>query len=193
MRIGIAVRLGGAGRLVLPLALAACGLQAPTAEPTAAVRPPIPEGWRLITAERDKLSLAVPADLVVTNTSGSISALRERSEVAPELIVSAIGPGRVDQRLPGESVLDWVVRGNWLTAGRGEQNLTSQREVSLPSGPALEMTSAYGIDGEERWTMLHVIDTGNGYAVIQFDGTGPAPAEPTGEIRLMRELADFSP
>ena len=162
-------------------------------QPTPAVRPPVPDGWRVVSADRENISLAVPPDLIVTSTSGSIGGYREAAGDLDELIVLVTHPTRVEQRMPGESVTDWVQRGNWLTAGRGEPRIVSQREVLLPARSALEITSAFRFGDEDRWTMLHVIDTGEGYAVLQFDGGGPAPEEPSVEIRSIRELVEFGP
>jgi hypothetical protein len=47
--------------------------------------------------------------------------------------------------------------------------------VLLPAGSSLEVTAGYRFGDEDRWTMLHVIDTGQRYAVLQFDGGGPTP------------------
>lgn len=182
-----------AASVILLLALAACGEAAPTPEATPPARPPVPDGWRIITTDADDVSLVVPPDLIVANTSGSISGSREPAAGIGELIVSVTGPARVDQRAPGESVADWVTRGNWLTAGRGEPVAVAQREVLLPAGPALEMIAAFRFDNEDRWTVLNVIDTGQGYAVFQIDGRGPRPDQPSEEVRLMRELVEFRP
>ena len=177
----------------LMVVLGACGASEPTFEPTAPVRPPVPDGWQLITTDQEDVTLVVPPDLIVLNTSGSINGHREAAAGIDELIVSVTGPARIEQRARGESLADWITRGNWLTAGRGEPVAISQREVLLPAGRALETIAAYRFGTEERWTMLNVIDTGQGYAVLQFDGGGPRPDEPSDEIRLMRELVEFRP
>ena len=182
-----------AASVILLVALAACGESAHTSEPTPPVRPAVPDGWRIITTDADDVSLVVPPDLIVMNTSGSISGFRDAAAGIDELIVSVTGPARVEQRAPGESLEDWVTRGNWLTAGRGEPVAITQREVLLSAGPALETIAAYRFGNEDRWTMLNVIDTGQGYAVLQFDGGGPMPAEPSDEVRLMRELVELRP
>jgi hypothetical protein len=179
--------------LVSAWMLTACGAPTPTSQETPAVRPAVPDGWRVITSDREDIILPVPPALVILNTSGSIGGLREADGRHEELIVSATGPRRVDQRQPGESVEDWLTRGNWLTAGRGEPIATTYREVLLPAGSTLEVTAGYRFEDEDRWTMLHVIDTGQGYAVLQFDGGGPKPETAPEEIRLMRELVEYQP
>ena len=179
--------------LAVAATLLACGAPPLTTQATPAVRPPVPDGWRVIATDRRDVTLPVPPDMVILNTSGSIGGLRGADEERAELIVSATGPGRVDQRQPGESVEDWLTRGNWLTAGRGEPLATTFREVLLPAGSTLEVTAGYRFGDEDRWTMLHVIDTGQGYAVLQFDGGGVAPAAASDEIRMMRELVEFRP
>ena len=173
--------------------LAACASTAPQPDATVPPRPAVPDLWRTITNEQGEVTLVVPPELVVTNVDGAISGFREPDGEVEELIVTATGPSRVEQRAPAESVADWVTRTNLLTAGRGEPESVTRREVMLPSGAALEMTSAFPFDNEGRWTMLHIIDTGQGYAILQFDGGGPPPDEPSDEVRLMRELVEFRP
>jgi hypothetical protein len=173
--------------------LTACGTLASSPQPTPALQPPVPDGWRVITADVEDISLAVPPDLIVTSTSGSIAGYREAAGELDELVVLATHPTRVEQRVPGESVTEWVTRGNWLTAGRGEPRIVSQRELLLPAGSALEITAGFQFGDEDRWTMLHIIDTSQGYAVLQFDGGGPAPEAPSAEIRAIRELVEFGP
>jgi len=182
-----------AASVILLVALTACGESARTPEPTPPVRPAVPDGWRIITTDAGDVTLVVPPDLIVLNTSGSISGSRAAAGGIDELIVSVTGPARVEQRAPGESLPDWVTRGNWLTAGRGEPLALTQREVLLPAGPALEMIAGFRFGNEDRWTILNIIDTGQGYAVLQFDGGGPRPDEPSDEVRLMRELVEFRP
>jgi hypothetical protein len=173
--------------------LAACGTLAPNPQPTPPVGPPVPDGWRVVTSDVEDISLTVPRDLIVTSTSGSIGGYREATGERDDLIVLVTHPTRVEQRMPGESVTDWVQRGNWLTAGRGEPRIVAQREVLLPAGSALEITAGFQFGEEDRWTMLHVIDTEEGYAVIQFDGGGTTPEEPSAEIRAIRESVEFGP
>jgi len=179
--------------IVMASVLVGCSAPTPTPQATPAVRPPVPDGWRVITSDQQDVTLPVPPDLVILNRSGSIGGLREADGGPEELIVSVTGPGRVDQRQPGESVEDWLTRGNWLTAGRGEPIATTYRELSLPAGSTLEVTAGYRFGDEDRWTMLHVIDTGQGYAVLQFDGGGPKPDMASEEVRLMREMVEFQP
>jgi hypothetical protein len=129
----------------------------------------------------------------MANTDGAISGFRDPEGAAEGVIVTATGPARVEQRAPGESVGEWVRRRNLLTAGRDGLGAVVQREVLLPAGPALEMSAPWQVDGAERWTILYVIDTGRGYALLQFDGAGPSPVEPPDEVRVMRELVEFEP
>jgi hypothetical protein len=171
--------------------VAACGGTTPPTEPTVPPRPAVPESWRTITSDREDVTLVVPSDLIVTNTDGAISGFRESRGAAEELIATATGPSRVEQRVPGETVAEWVRRGNLLTAGRGGLGAMAQREVLLPAGSALELSAPW--DGGERWTILYVVDTGRGYALLHFDGSGPRPDEPPAEVRLMRELVEFDP
>jgi len=169
--------------------LAACGGPTPSTEPTVPPRPAVPELWRTVTNDQGDVTLVVPPDLIVANTNGGISGFREPRDGLDELVVTAAGPSRVEQRVPGESVAEWVRRGNLLTAGRGGLGAVAQREVRLPTGSALEMSAPW--DAGERWTILYVIDTGRGYALLHFDGAGRRPDEPPDEVRLMRELVEF--
>ena len=175
------------------VALVGCsGQPSPTSEPTMPPVPAIPDLWRTVTADDRDLTLVVPPDLVVTNTSGGISGFRDKIGDTPALIVNAAAPERVNQPVSGESLTDWVRRES-LTAGRGELGAIAEREVLLPAGPALEMTGGWMMDGQERWMILYVIDTGRGFAVLAFDGDGPLPDAPTDEVQLMRELVSFGP
>jgi hypothetical protein len=175
------------------IALIGCsGQPSPTSEPTTPSVPAIPDLWRTVTTDDRDLTLVVPPDLIVTNTSGGISGFRDKIGDAPAVIVSAAAPARVNQPAPGESLTDWVRRES-LTAGRGEFDALTQREILLPAGPALEITAGWTLDRQEHWTLLHVIDTGFGFAVLAFDGNGPPPDGPSEEVRLMRELATFEP
>lgn len=171
--------------------LVGCAQPVPTPVPTPPSRPEVPEGWQVVTTEAEDVTLVLPEDFAVLNTRGAIGASREEEAGREELIVSVIGPERVEQREAGETLDDWITQGNWLTAGRGEPGAITRREVLLPAGPALEVTAGFKFGEEDRWTMLHIVDTGRGYAVLQFDGGGPAPIEPSAEVRLIRELVTF--
>jgi hypothetical protein len=178
--------------LVMLVALIGCGQQSPTPEPTAPPVPAIPNLWRTVAADDGDVTLVVPPDLIVTNTSGGVSGFREPAGNASALIVSAVPPARVNQPTAGESIADWV-RLESLTSGRGELGAIEEREVLLPAGPSLEMTGEWMLDGQERWMILYVIDTGRGFAVLAFDGDESPPDAPTEEVRLMRELVTFGP
>jgi hypothetical protein len=175
------------------VALAACGEAVPTTEPTIPTRPPVPGGWQVVSTDAGDVIMAVAGDVIVANTSGSIGGFRRPAPGVDELIVAVTGPSGVEQREPGELLDDSITRGNWLTGGRGEPLTITRHEVLLPAGPALEVIAAYRFQDKDRWTMLHVIDTGRGYALLQFDGGGPAPETAPDEIQLMRALVEFAP
>jgi hypothetical protein len=178
--------------LVAVVALIGCGQQSPTPEPTVPPAPAIPDHWRTVRTDAGDMTSVVPPDLIVANTSGGLSGFRDQAGDAPALIVNAAPPSRVNQPSAGESLTDWVRRES-VTAGRGELGAITQREILLPAGPAVEMTAGWILDGQERWMILNVIDTGAGLAVLAFDGDGPPPDQPTEEVRLMRELVTFGP
>lgn len=176
--------------LLLPLVLVACGASVPTPEPTLPPRPAVPHLWRTVASDGGDVQLVVPTDLNVTDTRAAI--VGSRDEV---LIVSAIGPGSLEQPRAGESVADWIERLGFLAGDEANAELgaVTRRELLLPDGPALEVSAGRTTEAGEAWTMVHVFDTGRGLAVLAFSGQGSAPDQPTDEMRIMRELVDFAP
>jgi hypothetical protein len=189
---GSLARVGARATFALGI-LTACGaVPSETVEPTLPPRPDVPQGWRTITSDEGQLRLVVPPDLVVFHTAGSVHANRENGDT--ELImVAAIPPEQLNQPR-GESPAQWANAGGWLTAGQGHVDPAdvSARNVLLPAGPAHELTSRWML-GElgRRWTVLYVIQTPNGYGLLQASGAGDPPEVPPRELRLMRELVEF--
>src|SRR5688500_8823364 len=146
-----------------------------TPEPALPERPAVPVGWRTITTDRGDVELAVPPDLVVMHTAGSIHGFREEDEGVASLAVVAIPAGELVQPRGGESVEEWADAGGWLTAGQGQlaNGDVRRRDVLLPSGPVIQLTSAYQVgDLGAAWTMLYVIRTDRGHALLQISGQG---------------------
>ena len=189
------MRATAVGMLLL---VTACGGPdvTPEATPEAALpeRPAVPVGWRTITTDEGDVELAVPPDLVVIHTAGSIHGFREEDEGIASLAVVAIPASELVQPRGDESVEEWADAGGWLTAGQGQlAGDVRRRDVLLPSGPAIQLTSAYQVgDLGDAWTMLHVVRTPRGYGLLQVSGQGPPPEEPSEEIRSIRDLVRFA-
>ena len=191
-----------AASLLLALVATACGAEAPgspvTAEPPPLPeRPAVPAGWRTITSDEGDLSVAVPPDLIVIHTAGSINGFRNEGDgVETSLTVAAIPPGELLQPRGGQSVEAWADEGGWLTGGQGHigDGEVRRRDVLLPAGPAIELTSTYEVgDLGQVWTQLYVVETPSGHGLLQVSGDGPPADEPPDEVRLMRELVEFRP
>ncbi len=184
------------GALIVLAGLVACAGPPPTPtttpEPELPLRPAVPPLWRNVRSDAGELQLVVPPDLVVFHTSGSIHAMRDGD--AEVLTVAAVSPGQLVQPRGDQTAAEWADDGGWLTAGQGSVGdaPVRSREVLLPAGPAIELTTAYELGGAgTRWTMLYVIRTANGYGLLQVGGPGQPPDELPDEVRLMRELIAF--
>ena len=186
------IRVCRAAVVGLVTLLVACGTQTPTPEPTLPPRPQAPPPWRTVTSDDGAVHLVVPPDLIVINTDGSIHGYRDEGVT---LSVAAV-PASQLQPPRGETVEEWADEGGWLTAGQGQigNGEVRRRDVLLPAGSAILLTSTYRVVGElgEVWTMLHVIQTKGGHALLQISGQGPPPDEVPEEIRLIRDLVRFS-
>jgi hypothetical protein len=173
--------------------LTACGASpTETVEPTLPPRPDVPQGWRTITSDEGQVRLVVPPDLVVFHAAGSVHANRESGD-SELIMVAALPPEQLNQPR-GELPADWANAGGWLTAAQGHVDLAdvTTREVLLPAGPTYELTSRWMLgDLGPRWTVLYVIQTPNGYGLLQVSGAGQPPNPPPRELRLMRELVEF--
>jgi hypothetical protein len=65
-------------------------------------------------------------------------------------------------------------------------------ETVEPTLPAYELTSRWMLGELGRpWTVLYVIQTPNGYGLLQASGAGDPPEMPPRDLRLMRELVEF--
>lgn len=155
--------------------------------------PDVPPLWRTITSDEGDVRLVVPPDLVVLHTAASVHAYREAADGEP-ITVAAIPPRQLNQPRGDESAVEWANAGGWLTAGQGhvDEAEVRSRDVLLPAGPTIELTSSWVLGGQgPHWTMLHLIRTSSGYGLFQVSGPGAIPDEPPEEVRLMRELVDF--
>jgi hypothetical protein len=180
----------------LLVALTACGSStSATPGPTLPEPPAVPNRWRTVTSDEGDVRLVVPPDVTVTGTSGLASGFRSVAEGPDDLVVIAVGPAQLAQPDLGESVADWLERDGWLTNHQEGDQVTElrSRELSLPAGAAIELTSEFGSDGLEYWSIVYAIRTDRGYALLQAVSAGPRPDEVPDEIRLMRELVAFGP
>jgi hypothetical protein len=184
--------VGARATIALGILTACAAAPSETVEPTLPPRPDVPQGWRTITSDEGQVRLIVPPDLVVFHTAGSVHANRENGD-SELIMVAAIPPEQLNQPR-GESPAEWANSGGWLTAGQGHVDLAdvSARNLLLPAGPTDELTSTWML-GElgRRWTVLYVIQTPNGYGLLQASGAGDPPEVPPRELRLMRELVEF--
>ena len=182
------MRIGVLGVL---LVLAACGDTAPTPDLVPPPRPALPDGWRTVTTDEGDVAAALPRSFVVNSTSGAIAGFPDidSSESASFIV---IGPTTHDLQ-PGDTIDDWVEASNWLTGQRegAEQGLVERRELLLPSGRALEFSAAYTVAGQQAWTFLYAIDTGDDISVVRFGGDGPLPADLPDDFALIRDLLEF--
>ncbi len=171
--------------------LAACATA--SEEPTLPPRPSVPEHWRTITSERDLIDLVVPPDMNIAHVSDLISGSRITDEVADPFLLMATSPLSLAQPTGGESAFEWVERSGALTGHQVDVTIgqVERRELLLPAGPALELTTAYRAGSSDFWTIVTVIDTGSGYALLEFGGHGRPPAEPIEDIGIIQELVLF--
>lgn len=180
--------------VLMLLVLGSCGGPTPTPEPALPPRPVVPDGWRTITSDEGDAELAVPPEVVVFHTAGSIHGSRDEGDGVESLTVAAIPAGQLVQPRGNESVEEWADAGGWLTAGQGQigNGEVRRRDLLLPGGAAIQLTSTYRV-GElgDVWTMLQVVRTTRGYALLQISGHGTPPEEPPEEIRLIRDLVRF--
>lgn len=186
----------GTHPLIVLILLAGCAAPALTVAPTSAERPPVPEGWHLVTADAGDVRMALPADVDAIFTGAGIIA-QERNLKAPtpfEVIV--VGPADVVPQPRGDEPIRAWLEQSWLpVAGVGGVTAVGddvERQVALPSGAALEIgiTAQPGTPDESR-VVLYAIATDEGIAIIRILGSPARMAERADQLRLIALLAEF--
>lgn len=190
------------GHLLLGLAVSGCATTEPqhsSVEPTAEVRPSVPDGWSVVTSHQGDLELAIPGDFEVLLTDGGVMAQPplDRAAAGPTLEIWAQAPASLVQPTGGETVHDWLARTGWLPrAGEGGVTATAdgtQQYVILPSGPAtrVAVTAQPGSPDESR-VVVYAIETADGVAILRFIGFPPERLdERTDELALVARLVRF--
>ena len=190
------------GSLLLAIAAVGCGapqVSAPTSEPTAAVRPSVPDGWSTITSDEGDVEVALPPDFVVLLATGGILAqppIVERVAVST-LEVWAQGPALIEQPTGGESIEGWLERMVSLPRA-GEGGVTAvadrtERELILPSGRAVQVAvTAQPVTADESRVVVYAIDTADGVAILRFIGFPPHRLdERADDLALLARLVRF--
>ena len=162
-------------------------------QPTLPPRPTVPDGWRTVISESELIELVVPPDLEVYHVTDLISGSRLTDGVRDPLMLRATSPLSLAQPAADESATEWAERSGALTGHQVDATVgrVERRDLLLPAGPALELTTAYRVDSDDYWTIVTVIDTREGYALLEFGGQGPPPVGPFEDIGLMQQLIRF--
>jgi hypothetical protein len=191
------------GFLILAIAAVGCGappVTTPTSEPTAPVRPNVPEGWSIVTSDEGDVEMALPPDFSVVSSAGGILAqppIVEQGGAISMLEVSVQGPALIEQPRGGESVTAWLERA-FLLPRPGEGGITevadrAERRMMLPSGRAVEVavTAQPGTEDESR-VVVYAIETSDGIAVLRLIGFPPRRLdERASDLILLVNLVRF--
>lgn len=166
-----------------------------TVEPTAAVRPAIPDGWTKLATEEGDIRLVVPPDVGLTLAApGSVTAQAPMRDGVIPFEVMAIGPGQLGSRGAGQSVSSWMQETGWLPRAAEGVKLgpVTERETMLPAGRALQVaTSVQPGTPEEGRVVIFVIETEVGLALLRFVGTPAGMEERAADMDLISQLVEF--
>ena len=183
--------------LILGL-LAGCGSPASSVQPTIPGRPALPDGWAEVASDAGDVRLGLPADFDTISAEPGIMAQEPAPNgQTPQLEVLAAGPADVDpQPRGGQQLRTWLEESWWVPAsgdgGVTETGDATQREVLLPSGPALEVaiTAQPGTADESR-VVVYAIASEGGIAIIRFVGSPARMDARMDELLLIALLAEF--
>jgi hypothetical protein len=183
--------------LAAAVLVASCTSSATSVEPTMLERPAVPDGWHAIASDARDVRLTLPPDVDAIFTAAGIIA-RERARAGtPEFEIIALGPASAaPQPRSGERICSWLEDASWVPrAGEGGVTLVgpaTERELHLPSGPALEVavTADPGMPSEAR-AVVHAIATHGGIAVLRFVGLPARIDERANDVWLIALLAEF--
>lgn len=178
--------------------LAGCGSGSPTlptSEPTAAVRPAVPDGWVTLTTEAGDIRVVVPPDVGLVHTApGSVMGQPPMRDGVIPFEVFAISPRELGRRGAGQSIAQWMEdQGLLPQAAEGViRGPTTERELILPVGRAIEITtSAQPGTPDEGRVVLYLIETADGPAVLRFVGTPAGVEARRADMALMSQLVEF--
>jgi hypothetical protein len=195
----IASRRGAFGTVALAL-LVACAVQpAPSPQPGAAARPPIPRGWVKISTPEGDLSLVVPPEVETMHAAdGDLMAQAPMEDGVIPFEIIAVAPGRIQplQSPAGTSVAAYLQATGYLPAPEAAVTYgdTSERSVTLPAGTAIEFrtTPQPGLVDEGR-VVIYLFEMPKGVAMLRFVGSPAGMDGRAAEIDLISRLVDFSP
>ena len=183
--------------LILGL-LAGCASATSSVQPTTPERPAPPDGWAEVASDAGDVRLGLPADFVTIFTATGIMAQEPAANgQTPQLEVLASGPADVvPQPRSGQQLRTWLEESWWVPAsgdgGVTETRDATQREVFLPSGPALEVAiTAQPGTGDESRVVVYAIATEGGVAIIRFVGSPARMEARVDELLLIALLAEF--
>jgi hypothetical protein len=161
-------------------------------------RPPMPDGWIVVTSDERDVRLALPPELQPTFTSGMVLAQEPMTrDGVIELEVSALPPWALpDQPGVGESLVDWLVRQSLVPRDEGLARVggTTAGTVALPTGRGAEIrvTASPGTP-DESLAIAYAIPTSTGVAAMRIVGRPERIQERAEDLRLVLLLAEFEP
>lgn len=186
---------------ITALLLVACGGGGPvfpSADPTVADRPAVPNGWTTLETDGGGVRLVVPADIELIHAdSGSLAAQPPMRDGVVPFEIWALAPGtELGAPQPGESSFEYLQQRGWLPQASDGVSFGPivERATLLPAGRAFEVrTSVQPGMPEEGRVVMYLIETDTGLALLRFVGTPAGMEERNRDMELISQLVEFGP
>ncbi|MCC6618700.1 MAG: hypothetical protein IT341_06635 [Chloroflexi bacterium] len=169
-----------------------------TPGPSLPVRPQVPATWSVTSSTFGDVTIALPPDLKPYAAQSGIRGEWSQASGTALVEVWATAPTAVDQPDDPDHLRPWLEKLGWIPRAGfgGVAAVTDERErnVLLPSGPALEVvvTTDPGEQRELR-VVTYGIQTSEGVAVIMMRGAPAVMDQRSEDLRLIAVLAQFAP
>jgi len=169
-----------------------------TPGPSLPVRPQVPATWSVTSSTFGDVTIALPPDLKPYAAQSGVRGEWSQASGTALVEVWATAPTAVDQPDDPSHLRPWLEKLGWIPRAGfgGVAAVTDERErnVLLPSGPALEVvvTTDPGEQRELR-VVTYGIQTSEGVAVIMMRGAPAVMDQRSEDLRLIAVLAQFAP